>query len=117
MDTSNVLCAVQATAQAEHSRTQELYVADLDMTIDTGDESYADRPATTMRVPHPSELRHERSQNGAKEDTSLVRSNKALQVHPRLSSQLQLCDGPEGALRVTALAQLLCSSCKENLDQ
>eukprot|EP00892_Ulva_mutabilis_P011698 jgi/Ulvmu1/8900/UM049_0082.1 len=69
-----------ATAQAEKTRTQELYVADLDMTIDTGDESYADRPATTMRVPHPSEIRHDRPANGGVEEVQLVRNNKALQA-------------------------------------
>lgn len=72
---------VQATAQAEKTRTQELFVADLDMTIDTGDESYADRPATTRQVPDPSGLRFGHASNGApEENTSLVRGNKQLQV-------------------------------------
>lgn len=73
--------SVQATAQAEKSRTQELYVADLDMTVDTGDESYADRPATTRQVPDPSALRFGQSPNGADENTAMVRGSKALQVH------------------------------------
>jgi hypothetical protein len=61
-----------------HTEMQEMYVADLDMTVDTADESYADRPATTMRVPIPSDVQF--SSRESQDSTSLVRSNKALQV-------------------------------------
>jgi hypothetical protein len=62
--------------------TQELFVADLDMTVDSSDESYADRPATTMRVPLPTHVgfSDHRSSGAAEENVQLVRSNEALKV-------------------------------------
>lgn len=65
---------------------QELFVADLDMTVDSSDESYADRPATTMRVPFPTHVGfsdNRGSATGLNEDSvQLVRSNEALKVQP-----------------------------------
>lgn len=63
--------------------TQELFVADLDMTMDDLDESYADRPATTMRVPLPTHVQFsERRADGSSsaENVQLVRSNEALKA-------------------------------------
>jgi hypothetical protein len=53
------------------------------MTLDNVDESYADRPATTMRVPLPTHVQfsERRSDGVASEETvHLVRSNEALKA-------------------------------------
>lgn len=55
------------------------------MTMEDLDESYADRPATTMRVPLPTHVQFsERRADGSSstENVHLVRSNEALKARP-----------------------------------
>lgn len=70
----------------QSGHTQELFVADLDMTaMDDLDESYADRPATTMRVPLPTHVQFNEGRGdgtSTEENVHLVRSNEALKVRP-----------------------------------
>jgi hypothetical protein len=78
------LLSVCLDAHVQAVAMQELYVADLDMTGDLSDESYADRPPTKMRVPFPTDVKYGRSstdEDSIGEDSlTLVQSNKALQV-------------------------------------
>ena len=78
-----LLQARTAYIDVQSAHTQELFVADLDMTLDDLDESYADRPATTMRVPLPTHVQFsERRADGSSsvENVQLVRNNEALKV-------------------------------------
>ena len=83
----------------QSGHTQELFVADLDMTLDDLDESYADRPATTMRVPLPTHVQFsERRADGSSnvENVELVRSNEALKVCFNLwEAYFPVRDGPD----------------------
>lgn len=53
------------------------------MTMDDVDESYADRPATTMRVPLHTDVQFsERRTDDSGQSVQLVRNNEALKARP-----------------------------------